>query len=118
MESIQSKLEAELLKMKEENILTIGKKVIPDIAKRLADKCMPSAPWVSEIPEGMVDEFVKGRHDLIHTVNFVNSEPNTVFLAVLEKIKERIGSIPVWRIPEDEYLAIVEECRKETNGAA
>lgn len=111
MENLQSKLEAELLKMKEENILTIGKKVIPDIAKRLVILYAPPAPWVDDI-------LAEGKIDLSHQTSLVNDKANIIFLSVLEKIKERIGAIPVWRIPEDEYLEIVEECRKEANGTA
>ena len=104
MESIQSKLESELLKMKNENVLIVGKKVIPDIAKRLASLFV--------VLDSITQPTIELKGGLEQGPILTTNDNRYMFLNVLSKIKEQFGSIPAWRIPEDEFMAIVEECRK------
>jgi hypothetical protein len=111
-ESLQSKLEAELFKLKSENAIIIGKKIVPDVAKRLADLFGVDRPMIAEVTDDMVKEYIKHNSAPQTALIPVNPYSDKIFFSILEKIKERLGATPAWRIPEDEYLAIVEECRK------
>jgi len=91
IENLQSKIEAEILKLKDENLLSIGKKTIPEVARRLS-VLLPITPDVA--------------------LDHPNQPPTSkdVHLKILEIIKERFGGIPTWKIPVEEYLKIVDEC--------
>jgi hypothetical protein len=95
MENLIQKIESELLKLKNDNLLSIGKKVIPEAAKRLsaaayrepvADQGAPQARPPVELSE-------------------------SIHLSILERMKEKFGGIPTWKIPADEYLKTVDECK-------
>ncbi|MDD5060920.1 MAG: hypothetical protein PHN44_01370 [Candidatus Marinimicrobia bacterium] len=103
MENLIQKIEAELLKLKNDNLLSIGKKVIPEVAKRLS----VAAYLESETDQGALKE----RPPV--------EIPESIHLSILEQMKEKFGGIPTWKIPADEYLEIVEQCKKEAaNGRA
>jgi hypothetical protein len=97
IEAIIPKIEAELFQLKNDNLLSIGKKVIPEVAKRLS---------MVAYREPVADQ---GTPQIQPPAELIES----IHLLILEKMKERFGGLPAWKIPADEYLEVVEICKKE-----
>lgn len=93
-------IETELSRLKEEQKISIGKKVLPEVAERLA-KCLPIA----------ADESASVIHREVQPAPTTKpiEGSNQFSLAVFHRLKEKFGGVPTWTISDEQFLRIVKE---------